>query len=135
MWKFCGKAQFPHSFRQFARNYAETVSFYKISTHGIFCSVMYVLFTPCVYGVCKSLVIPAAMRWRASPLLTVKNMLFDVTSDLIFEWKVWLIWPLSCCIKWLTKSSITCHWFRKLVDIEIIFMAVLRLILFEKPII
>ena len=85
MWKFCGKAQFPHSFRQFARNYAETVPFYKISTHGIFCSVMYVLFTPCVYGVCKSLVIPATMRWRASPLLTVKNMLFDVTSDLTFK--------------------------------------------------
>ena len=85
VWKFCGKAQFPHSFRQFARNYAETVPFYKISTHGIFCSVMYVLFTPCVYGVCKSLVIPATMRWRASPLLTVKNMLFDVTSDLTFK--------------------------------------------------
>ena len=25
VWKFCGKAQFPHSFGRFARNYAETV--------------------------------------------------------------------------------------------------------------
>ena len=24
VWKFCGKAQFPHSFGQFTRNYAET---------------------------------------------------------------------------------------------------------------
>ena len=32
VWKFCGKAQFPHSFGQFTRNYAETVTFYKIST-------------------------------------------------------------------------------------------------------
>ena len=29
VWKFCGKAQFPHSF---GRNYAETVPFHKIST-------------------------------------------------------------------------------------------------------
>ena len=34
VWKFCGKAQFPHSFGRFARNYAETVTFYKISTPG-----------------------------------------------------------------------------------------------------
>ena len=27
VWKFCGKAQLPHSFRRFARKYAETVSF------------------------------------------------------------------------------------------------------------
>ena len=32
VWKFCGKAQFPHSFERFTLNYAETVSFYKIST-------------------------------------------------------------------------------------------------------
>ena len=32
MWKFCGKAQFPHSFGRIARNYAETVSCHKIST-------------------------------------------------------------------------------------------------------
>ena len=31
-WKFCGKAQFPHSFGQFARNYAETVPSQKIFT-------------------------------------------------------------------------------------------------------
>ena len=31
-WKFCGKAQFPHTFRRIARNYAETVPFHKIST-------------------------------------------------------------------------------------------------------
>ena len=29
--KFCGKAQFPHSFGRIARNYAETVPFHKIS--------------------------------------------------------------------------------------------------------
>ena len=32
--KFCGKAQFTHSFGRFARNYAETVPFHKISTPG-----------------------------------------------------------------------------------------------------
>ena len=34
VWKFCGKAQLPHSFGGIARNYAETVSFRKISTPG-----------------------------------------------------------------------------------------------------
>ena len=34
VWKLCGKAQFPHSFRRFAHNYAETVPFRKISTPG-----------------------------------------------------------------------------------------------------
>ena len=33
-WKFCGKAQFPHSLRLFARNSAETASFHKIFTPG-----------------------------------------------------------------------------------------------------
>ena len=32
--KFCGKEQFLHSSGRFARNYAETVAFYKISTPG-----------------------------------------------------------------------------------------------------
>ena len=27
VWKLCGKVQFPHSFGQFAQNYAETVTF------------------------------------------------------------------------------------------------------------
>ena len=30
MWKFCGKAHFPQSFGQFARNSTETVPFHKI---------------------------------------------------------------------------------------------------------
>ena len=34
VWKFCGKAQFPLSFGQFIRNYAETVPFHEISTSG-----------------------------------------------------------------------------------------------------
>ena len=34
VWKFCGKAQFPHSFGRIAQNYAETVSLHKISTPG-----------------------------------------------------------------------------------------------------
>ena len=34
VWKFCGKAQFPHSFGQIAQNYAETVPFRNISTPG-----------------------------------------------------------------------------------------------------
>ena len=34
VWKFCGKTQFPHSFGQLARYYAETVPFRKISTPG-----------------------------------------------------------------------------------------------------
>ena len=32
VWRFCGKAQFPHSFERIAQNYAETVPFYKIPT-------------------------------------------------------------------------------------------------------
>ena len=31
MWKFCGKAQFPHSFGRIVRNCAKTVLFHKIS--------------------------------------------------------------------------------------------------------
>ena len=34
VWKFCEKTQFPHSFMQIARNYAETVPFHKTSTSG-----------------------------------------------------------------------------------------------------
>ena len=34
VWKLCGKVQFPHGFGQFAQNYAETVTFQKISTPG-----------------------------------------------------------------------------------------------------
>ena len=34
MWKFCGNAQFRHSFGRLALNYAETVHFHKISTPG-----------------------------------------------------------------------------------------------------
>ena len=34
VWTFCRKAQFPDSFGRFARNYAETMLFRKISTPG-----------------------------------------------------------------------------------------------------
>ena len=34
VWKFCKKAQFPHRFERFARNYVETVPFHKIYTPG-----------------------------------------------------------------------------------------------------
>ena len=34
VWKFCGKARFPHSFGRIARNYAETVPSHKISAPG-----------------------------------------------------------------------------------------------------
>ena len=34
VWKFCGNAQYPHKFGRFARNYAETMRFHKISTPG-----------------------------------------------------------------------------------------------------
>ena len=34
VWKFRGKAQFPHSFVRIPRKYAETVSFHKVSTPG-----------------------------------------------------------------------------------------------------
>ena len=30
VWKFCGKAQFPHSFGRIARDYAQIVPFHKI---------------------------------------------------------------------------------------------------------
>ena len=32
IWEFCAKAQFPHSFDRFARNFTETVPLHKIST-------------------------------------------------------------------------------------------------------
>ena len=35
VWKFCGKAQFPHNFGRFARNHAETAPFHIICTPGI----------------------------------------------------------------------------------------------------
>ena len=34
VWKFCGKAQFRHSFGLIAGNYAKTVPFHKIWTPG-----------------------------------------------------------------------------------------------------
>ena len=34
VWKFCGKAQFPHSLGRITRNHAETVPFHKISKPG-----------------------------------------------------------------------------------------------------
>ena len=34
VWKFCRKAQFPHSFRRISWNYAETVPFHKIYAPG-----------------------------------------------------------------------------------------------------
>ena len=41
VWKFCGKAQFPHSFGRIARNYAKTVPFHKISTSGNYVKLPY----------------------------------------------------------------------------------------------
>ena len=35
VWKFCEKAQFPHSFGEIARNYAETVPFHKFHTRKL----------------------------------------------------------------------------------------------------
>ena len=44
VWKFCGKAQFRHSFGRNAGDYAETVPFRKISTPGevtVFFALLY----------------------------------------------------------------------------------------------
>ena len=41
--EFCGKAQFPHSFGQIVRNYAETDPFHKISTPGNWVKLRYFL--------------------------------------------------------------------------------------------
>ena len=41
VWKFCGKAQFSHSFGRFARYYAETMPFRKISTPAIQVNLWY----------------------------------------------------------------------------------------------
>ena len=41
VWKFFGKAQFPHSFGRIARNYAETVPFHKISTSWNYVKLRY----------------------------------------------------------------------------------------------
>ena len=35
VWKICGKAQFPHSFGRFTRNYMETVPFTNFPHHEI----------------------------------------------------------------------------------------------------
>ena len=45
-WKFCGKAQFPNSFRRFARNYPEIVPFDKIVTPVNLVKLRY--FTQCI---------------------------------------------------------------------------------------
>ena len=47
VWKFCGKAKFPHSFGRFARNYAKTVTFHKISTPGNQVKLRY--FSQCMF--------------------------------------------------------------------------------------
>ena len=45
--KFCGKAQFSHSFGRFPRNYAETVPFHKISTRKLVkITGIYAVFVP-----------------------------------------------------------------------------------------
>ena len=41
LWKFCGKAQIPHSFGRIAKNYAESVPFRKIYTQGIQVKLQY----------------------------------------------------------------------------------------------
>ena len=41
IWVFYGKTQFPHSFVQIARNYAETVPFHKTTTPGNYYSYYY----------------------------------------------------------------------------------------------
>ena len=46
VWKFCGKAQFPHSFDRIAGNYTETVLFRKISTPGNQVKLQY--FSQCI---------------------------------------------------------------------------------------
>ena len=46
MWKFCGMTQFPHSLGRFARNYAETMPFHKISTPRHWVKLRY--FTQCL---------------------------------------------------------------------------------------
>ena len=45
VWKFCGKAQFPQSFRRFTRNSTETLLFCKFSTPGNQVKIRY--FTKC----------------------------------------------------------------------------------------
>ena len=41
IWKFCGKAQFPHSFGRIAQHYAETVPFHKIPIPGNYAKLRY----------------------------------------------------------------------------------------------
>ena len=55
VWKFCRKAQFPHSFGRIARNYMEIVPFRKISTPGNQVILRY--FSYCSYlvlGLCQT---------------------------------------------------------------------------------
>ena len=48
VWKFCGKTQFLHSFKQISRDYRETVSFCKISTPGNQVKLRY--FSQCLFS-------------------------------------------------------------------------------------
>ena len=57
MWKFCGKAQFPHSFGLIARNYVETTPFRKISTSGNHVKLRYFL---------QWLHTPSSFKWNQS---------------------------------------------------------------------
>ena len=41
VWKFCGKAQFPHSFGRIAQRYAKSVPFHKISTQENYVKLLY----------------------------------------------------------------------------------------------
>ena len=50
VWKFCGKAQFSHSFGRIARNYAKSVPFHKISASGNQAKLLY-------FSQCKVIII------------------------------------------------------------------------------
>ena len=62
MWKFCGKAQFRHSFGQFARNYAETVPFRKISISGNQVKLQYFLQWALIRSICFLVVIDGHLK-------------------------------------------------------------------------
>ena len=88
VWKFCGKAQFPHSFGRIARNYAETLLFHtrKSGEITVFFAVM-------------------VLETRPSSTLPIFEVSMDVYEQSFpnyyfknsrFIFWVWLVILLSC---------------------------------------
>ena len=94
--KFCGKAQFPHSFRWFARNYAQTVLFCKISAPGNQVKPRY-------FSYWKSFWI---MNWKQSMFMIVRATWFSISKKLRHLSKSKTLIQFSILITWILSPKI-----------------------------